>query len=65
MDSGKGMGPGNRGRGVGGSVSRSMSGRVQRGPGSIVEGITMGPECGQKDDGASRNHGRRKEHAQT
>lgn len=43
VDGGKGMGLGNRGRGIGGSMSRSMSGRAQRGPGSVAEGITMGP----------------------
>ena len=43
VDGGKGMGLGNRGGGIGGSMSRSMSGRAQRGPGSMTEGITMGP----------------------
>jgi hypothetical protein len=43
VDGGKGMGLGNRGRGIGGSMSRNTSGRVQRGPGSTAEGITMGP----------------------
>jgi hypothetical protein len=33
VDGGKGMGLGNRGRGIGGSMSRSTSGRVQRGAG--------------------------------
>ena len=54
MDSGKGMSLGNRGRGVGGSISRGMGGRVQRGLGSIVEGLTMGLECGRSDNGAAR-----------
>jgi hypothetical protein len=65
VDGRKGIGLGNRGRSIGGSMSRSMSGHVQEGPGSRVGGVTTGRECGRKDNGASRNHGRRKELAQT
>lgn len=42
VDGGKGMGLGKRGRSIGGSMSRSMSGRVQKDLGSMVEGMTMG-----------------------
>ena len=42
VDGGKGMGLGKRGRSIGGSMSRSMSGRVQRDLGSMVEGDDHG-----------------------
>jgi hypothetical protein len=43
VDGGKGIGLGKRGRSISGSMSWSMSGRVQRDLGSMVEGMIMGP----------------------